>query len=448
MEANGARGELDHPGRVPLLEELHARPAPRFGAPALVLHLALAQPAAAAVRDRGDDERQLRALISATADALDGARHHVFRRGPWEVTWESHTEFTSYTAVRPEPDAGNGSGFPSTDPFAGDAADVFPPEWEAADPATRVAAVAVAVLPLPSTPEQVVERVSAWLDPGSTLITRVLGGAAVLAGDFRADRQGYTRFVLFVPPDIGPGRVGRTVQRVVELETYRSLAMLGFVESQQLGTRLTAIDPQLLHLVSQLDEPEQPGEQLLHELLSVTAELEGLAMAHDFRFGATAAYAAIVDDRLSGLAEERFLGRQTLREFLARRYLPAIRTVTSLEERLGRMLERAGRAADLLRTKVDVERAAQNQSLLHSMDARAETQLQLQHTVEGLSVVAISYYALGLLGYLLAPVVEEAGISKVWLMAALAPLVILGTWLGMRRVRARIHDQARTPPHS
>ena len=436
-------GVADHPGRGPLLEELHARPAPRIHPSSLVLHLALEQPQAAAVRDRGDDVRQLRALVGGDGAGLpEEPRHHVFQRGAWEITWESHTEFTSYTAVRPElPDPSN--------PFAAQADDVFPSEWESADPAARIAAVAVAVLPMPASSEQVVEQVSAWLDPRSLLITRVLGGACVLAGDFRADAAGLTRFVLFVPSDVGPGRVGRAVQRVAELETYRSLAMLGFVESQRLGARLTALDPQLLHLVSQLDEPDRPAEELLHELLSVTAELEGLAMAYDFRFGATGAYAAIVEDRLTGLAEERFLGRQTLREFLARRYLPAIRTVSSLEDRLARMLERAGRASDLLRTKVDVERAAQNQALLHSMDARAETQLQLQHTVEGLSVVAISYYALGLLGYLLAPVVEEAGISKVWLMAALTPVVLVIAWLGMRWVRARIHRDvaAHRPGH-
>ncbi|MCC5853322.1 MAG: DUF3422 family protein, partial [Alkalimonas sp.] len=38
----------------------------------------------------------------------------------------------------------------------------------------------------------------------------------------------------------------------------------------------------------------------------------------------------------------------------------------------------------------------QNQRLLASMDQRARLQLKLQHMVEGLSVVAISYYAMQL----------------------------------------------------
>ena len=167
--------------------------------------------------------------------------------------------------------------------------------------------------------------------------------------------------------------------------------------------------------------------------------METLAAAHDFRFGATGAYAAIVEDRLTALGDERFSSRQTFREFLSRRYLPAIRTAEAAEARLTRMQERASRASELLRTKVDVARSAQNQNLLKSMDDRAETQLRLQHTVEGLSVVAISYYAVGLLAYVFSPFAEEHGIDHKWLMAALVPLVVVSAWLGMRWVRSRIH---------
>ena len=55
-----------------------------------------------------------------------------------------------------------------------------------------------------------------------------------------------------------------------------------------------------------------------------------------------------------------------------------------------------------------------------------------------LSVGAISYYAVGLLGYLLAPVAKSSGIDKSVLMAAAIPLVVLATWLGLRWARGRI----------
>merc|ERR1712173_134583 len=103
---------------------------------------------------------------------------------------------------------------------------------------------------------------------------------------------------------------------------------------------------------------------------------------------------------------------------MMRRYAPAMRTVKSTETRLHTLAARALRAADLLRTRVDVERSAQNQAILASMDRRADLQLRLQQTVEGLSVVAISYYAVSLATYLLYPLAGPLGVSKGLLTAA------------------------------
>ena len=158
-----------------------------------------------------------------------------------------------------------------------------------------------------------------------------------------------------------------------------------------------------------------------------------------FRFGATLAYEAIVTQRIEVLGEERLGGRQTFGEFMMRRFDPAMRTVKSTDARLRSMAERAQRAAELLRTRVDVERSAQNQKLLESMDRRADQALRLQHTVEGLSVVAISYYAVSLAGYVAGPLLEGWGVAKPWAMALLTPLVILAVWGMVRRIRAGMH---------
>ncbi|MFN7052598.1 MAG: DUF3422 family protein, partial [Gemmobacter sp.] len=114
-------------------------------------------------------------------------------------------------------------------------------------------------------------------------------------------------------------------------------------------------------------------------------------------------------------------------------------TVKSAEARLRTMAERAQRAAELLRTRVDVERSAQNQRLLESMDRRADMQLRLQHTVEGLSVVAISYYAVSLAAYAAYPLAKLAHLSKEMLTALLVLPVIGGVWLMIRRIRQAMH---------
>ena len=138
------------------------------------------------------------------------------------------------------------------------------------------------------------------------------------------------------------------------------------------------------------------------------------------------------------MREARFEGRQTFSEFMMRRYEPAMRTVKSAEARLEAMSARAVRAANLLRTRVDVERSAQNQKLLESMDKRSDLQLRLQRTVEGLSVVAISYYAVSLAGYLLYPVAEASGLSKGVLTALVTLPVVVTVWVLIRRLRKHV----------
>ncbi len=214
--------------------------------------------------------------------------------------------------------------------------------------------------------------------------------------------------------------------------------MLGLNRAQQLSERLNALDPRLAELVSSLDQSERGAEAVLHELLTITGELESLSVRHSFRFGATGAYEAIVTQRVTALREERIAGRQTFGEFMMRRYDPAMRTVKSAERRLATMAERAARAAELLRTRVDVERSAENQKLLESMDRRADLALRLQHTVEGLSVVAISYYAVSLTAYVAYPLTAAFHLSKGAAMAVLTPVVVLAVWLMVRRIRTRV----------
>jgi uncharacterized membrane-anchored protein len=192
-------------------------------------------------------------------------------------------------------------------------------------------------------------------------------------------------------------------------------------------------------MMREMTRGEVPAEQTLSQLLTISAELEAMAAQSAFRFGATGAYAALVNQRISLLREERFVGFQTMTEFMLRRFEPAMRTVESTEKRLEVLADRARRAGELLRTRVDVERSAQNSALLESMDRRADLQLRLQHTVEGLSVVAISYYAVSLAGYALYPLGTMLGLSKGMLTAILTPLVIGAVFLAVRRIRNSLH---------
>ena len=75
---------------------------------------------------------------------------------------------------------------------------------------------------------------------------------------------------------------------------------------------------------------------------------------------------------------------------------------------------------------------AQNSALLQSMDKNSERQLRLQRVVEGLSVVAVSYYAVSLLSYILRAVADYVHIPHDALVAySVLPVMIL-VWIFLR----------------
>ncbi|MEI4485691.1 DUF3422 domain-containing protein [Frigidibacter sp. MR17.14] len=422
----------DHPLRYALVNELHARPFPVLTAPCEAVYLAIKEPVDAANRDRRRDMDHLTDLLRRHGSVLPepGATHYSASLGRHELKWESHTEFVTYSAFS------EGLSARAFDPAQ---AEIFPADWLAAAPGRRLAAVLIRVELLPATPEELHDRLEEWFVGESLAVSRILGSDAVIAGDFRIDPAGLMRFAVFVHPTTGPRRIGRIVQRLCEVETYRAMSMLGLGRSRELSTVLNGLEPRLADLVTAMAEDGRPAEDRLHELLAIAAELEAEATRHAFRFGATGAYEAIVMQRLEILREQRYEGRQSFTEFFQRRYDPAMRTVKSAERRLQQLLERATRAGDLLRTRVDVERQGQSQRVLESMDRRSDLQLRLQHTVEGLSVVAISYYALNLLSYFLLPFAEHWHLPKPVLTAVLVPVVLGCVWLGLRRIRKSMH---------
>lgn len=421
----------DHPLRYALTNELHARPFPTLTTPSTACYIAFKPVQNAAARDRAADLKHLTDLLDrhGVAHPPPGATHYSGRIGRHLLKWESHTEFVTYTTFC------EGVSTRAFDPAD---FEVFPADWLQAAPGVRITS-SVARIEAMVDRAGIATRLNEWFVPESLAASFVLDEAAVVAGDFRIDPAGHIRLAIFVAPQTGARRIGRIVQRMLEIETYKTMSMLGFARVREIGNAMGQIDKQLTQLMSDMQDDEKSAELTLAGLLSVSAELENLGVQTSFRFGATAAYEAIVHQRVEVLRETRFDGRQTLHEFMMRRYDPAMRTVKASESRLRAMSDRAIRAGELLRTRVDVERSAQNQLLLESMNQRADMQLRLQKTVEGLSTVAISYYAVSLAGYLLYPLAEPLGLSKGLLMALVTPLVVGAVWWNVRKIHEKFH---------
>ena len=421
----------DHPLRYQLANELHARPFPSLTAPGTALYLAIKRPERAAARDRDADRKHLTDLLDrfGAPHPQPNANHYFGEIGKHTLKWESHTEFVTYSVFTTSV---------SDRPFDPVDFEVFHADWLADAPGARITSVIISVNERPS--EDVLhQQIGDWFVGESVAVAKVLDDSAVLAGDFRIDPAGHTRFSVSAAPETGERRLGRIVQRLCEIETYKAVSMLGFARVREMSARMGEIDTELTRLIAEMSNADKAAEATLKGLLKVSAELEGMVAEASFRFSATAAYERIVNQRIDVMREERFSGRQTFSEFMMRRYEPAMRTVSSTEIRLKAMADRAMRAGDLLRTRVDVERSAQNQALLESMDRRADMQLRLQRTVEGLSVVAISYYAVSLAGYLLYPLAGRLGVTEGVLTAAVTLPVVGLVWWMVARIRKAIH---------
>ena len=421
----------DHPLRYKMANELHARPFPSVEVPATAVFLAIKQAEDAVARDRGADLAHLIALLDrhGAAHPQPGATHYSGEIGRHYLKWEQHTEFVTYTVFT------RGLSARAFDPAE---FEVFPEDWLADAPGVRVTSALIRVAPRPER-AQVLADLGDWFVPESLAVSEVLDGAAVVATDFRINPAGHLRIAALVDRSADARRVGRIVQRLCEIETYKSMSMMGFARARDLSGRMGEIEARLTRMMAGISHGDAPADAVLDDLLQASAELERLIAESSFRFGATGAYEAIVNQRIEVLREERFEGRQTFGEFMMRRYDPAMRTVASTRSRLEALAERAMRAGELLRTKVDVARSAQNQALLESMDRRADLALRLQETVEGLSVVAISYYAVSLAGYLLYPLAGSLGVGKGVLTAGITVPVVGAVWWMVRRIRARMH---------
>ncbi len=424
-------GTQDHPLRYKLANELHARPFPTLQAPARAVFVAWKSAQDDVVAEAG-------AGLAHLCDLLDrfdaphpqpGATHFTCQLGRDTLKWEQHAEFVTYTMFMSNLSA---RAFEAAD------MDVFPGDWLAAAPGSRITSAMVRIQVMPDV-ATLVAQIDDWFVPESVAVTYVLDQSCVVATDFRIGKSGHQCIAVFVAPETGAQRVGRVVQRMCEIETYKTMSMLGYFQVKDVTGDLANMEAQAGALMGNLQGADEAADATLQTLLALSGEAERMIADNSYRFGATAAYESIVQQRIAVLREERFEGRQTMGEFMMRRYDPAMRTVKSTESRMHSLARRLGRAAQLLRTKVEVARSAQNQALLESMDRRADLALRLQTTVEGLSVVAISYYAVSLAGYLAYPAAQMLQISKGMVLAGLTLPVVAAVWWMVRRIRARMH---------
>lgn len=412
--------------RQRLADELHARPFESVATPSVSLSVAT-------LRSGAEQDAlclaHLAELDPAAASGHSGATHLRLQWRGLRIKWERHTEFCTFTFFADSGPADLGACFDTA------WLDALPAGWLSRLPGQMISASQIALLPSPGEPPHAREVAPVF---GSELIVgnRIADGAATVVTDLRSV-QGVTRFLVF-DHSLNRRRAGRTVQRLIEIDTYRMMALLSLPVASQRMSQLGAEEEQLASLMERFRVSAGGDEGLLNELVGLAARVEHALADHGARFSATHAYSGIVNRRIVELRERVVPGLQPLSEFLDRRFRPAMDSCAATAARQAQLSERIARAAQLLQTRSELERERQNQSLLASMDKRQGMQLRLQETVEGLSVIAMTYYGVGLSGYVLKPLAKAVGGNEALFTLVAVPVIGVVVLWSMRRVRRRL----------
>lgn len=425
----------EHPLREQLHNEIHARPYERLTTPGLISQQAF-------LCNSEQQKQALQHLRTLLAEQnrpqpADGCNFHVANFHGLRLRWERHGEFISYTWFREGLDA---------DPacwFASCANASIPTDWKEAIPGQLLAANHVALLP---------EKNGEWQQPEITglLNADALVGATIsddearVWTDLRIQQDGYTRFVL-QSRTMTPRRRGRQVQRLLEIETYRMLALLSLPAARLITPEISALElrlSQVMNAIRDNDMDASADRTTLHNLSELAAMIEGMVAEHHSRFTASSAYHDLVLRRISDLHEQQFQGLQTLGQFMDRRLTPAMQTCFHALRRLHGLSERVSRCSNLLQTRVEVEVQQQNRELLASMNSRQYLQLRLQQTVEGLSVAAITYYASSLVGHLAEAAYPWSHMEANLVQGVSIPILGVMVWLGLRRAHQSLQEQS------
>jgi len=414
--------------RFKLHGELHGSPYELLTAPVQISHIALLSN-----RNKHYEELQLIAQLcerysapppSPNSDYFSGAF------GSFRLKWERHGEFSSYTFFVE-------TTFDS--PFVDTAINQVPQEWLKKLPGEVVAAAHV-VFEDKNQPVRSIDDLAKLFASNTVVGAHVAAGSAIAWTDNKIHSDGFGR-ILVHDIDLRRRQAGRLVKRLLDIETYRILAMLPVPLAKEYIPKLADFDTRLAELTSRNIKLEclDDEQRLLDELNELSAEIESISAATNHRFSASLSYYKIVQLRVSELREERIKGLQMFHEFMEQRLSASMNSCEAVHQYLEKLSTRVNKASGLLRARIDIAMEGQTSDLLRSMDSRANLQLRLQQTVEGLSIVVLSYYLLGIVGYGLKAIKEMGvGLNVEFVTGLAIPIVFLLVFFSMRRIKRSV----------
>lgn len=422
-----------HPLRETLYNELHIRPFHKVETPQLITHLV------ACCNNREELEQSFELLCElcrryeVNQPQTDTVVYHQ-NFGDFDIQWERHVEFYSLTIMQPSPAPGEA--------FEYTAIDLLPSDWLRKLSGQMIAAFHLLIDDQKLDYEQ--GSLTRNFEGHSVMVSDVYEGKAQVYTAFKLHGDGHGRFIIR-NKELNSSQIGQLARRLMDLETYRLLALISLPIAKRIAPQLMDMDKQLADILTVLTDLEttKSERELLEKLTKVEAKLETYRAETNHRFSATRAYHQLVKDRLEGIKEKQIEGYLSIGEFINRRLNPALRTCESVQTWMDDLSKRIERSSDLMRTRVNLNLQEQNRSQLTAMNRRSKLQFRLQETVEGLSIAAISYYAIGLLSYFFSGLpLKQWQLDKNVLLACCIPIVVVTIWYVTRRIKRRlIKDQ-------
>lgn len=405
-----------HPMRGALYNELHSRPFQVIPSPARITHLAVMCDAEESLQ-QFEHLKTLYEHFGHSAPEVDELCYHA-DFGHLRVRREKHMEFTTYTFINTDIEQGG-------TPFDATGLTPLPEGWLANIPGTVISAFHVSVEDARQTHELNLPLVKRFFEGMRLVGSSPQDGDARVWTTFQMHSDGFGRFLIY-NKQMSDSQLGRLTQRIMEIEVYRLMCLLSLPTARDISPTLGAMDQRLADVTDHLAHASDIDEQaLLSRLTDMAAWVEDCRARATFRFSATYAYHDLVIKRLEELREDEVSGHLTITEFMTRRLTPAVKTCRATSNRLEDLSRRIDRVAEMMRTRVELSIQSQNQDLLASMDQRSKVQLMMQHTVEGLSVAAISYYTIGLIKYLLEALYNSGvSLNKDLILGVSVPVVI------------------------
>ena len=414
-----------------LIDELHNRPFPVVELPAQVSNIVVLNPA-----DRHMELEGLKTLAAVhnMPPPEEGVSCYYQSADAFDLRWERHNEFSTYTLICHKALTGN--------TFEGGFAHLSE-QWLGSIEGEVISANHIDLRPISSAPTEMHE-LNDYFDGHKLIGSKIYDGNATIWTAMRSHGDGFSR-TLIIDEGLDASQAGRAVRNLLEISTYRSMTLLALPTARALLPEISLLEQSLSKTSAKLKKLEtlEDEQNLMAELIAEASQVEKLIADHSFRFSATEAYFKLTETRLDMLREEKIPTIRTLKQFHVRRFIPAYNTCVSVVKRKQNLSRRIGRTSELLHSQLQLSLEDQNQRLLASMDKRSKLQLRLQQTVEGLSVVAITYYSMNLLKLMILPlpIQDYAPLSHALIVALATPIIFCSTLLAVRRIRKKLGDQ-------